>query len=73
MTPQPGRVRRASLVLLKLSISIGLLVVLFRQTDVNAVAARLRQVEPRWIALAIAAQSLLLVVSGWRWRAASGS
>ena len=68
MTPQPGRVRRASLLLLKLSISIGLLVVLFRQTDVNAVAARLRQVEPRWIVLAIAAQSLLLVVSGWRWR-----
>ena len=68
MTPQPGRVRRASLFLLKLSTSIGLLVVLFGQTDVHAVTARLRQVEPRWIALALVGHSLLLVVSGWRWR-----
>ncbi|HTU98958.1 MAG TPA: lysylphosphatidylglycerol synthase transmembrane domain-containing protein [Luteitalea sp.] len=68
MSSHPGRVRRASLVAIKLSISVGLLIVLFRQTDVDAVMARLRQVEPRWILLALVAQAVLLLVSGWRWR-----
>jgi glycosyltransferase 2 family protein len=68
MSLVPGRVRRASSFALKLSISIGLLAVLFRQTDVSAVAARLRQVEPAWIALALVVQAALLLVSGWRWR-----
>jgi uncharacterized protein (TIRG00374 family) len=68
MSPVSGRVRRASSFALKLSISIGLLAVLFRQTDVGAVWARLRQVEPAWIGLALVVQSAILLISGWRWR-----
>ena len=68
MSAEPGRVRRATSFVLKLSISVGLLALLFRQTDVDAVVARLRQVEPTWIALALGVQGLLLIVSGWRWR-----
>lgn len=68
MSPVSGGVRRASFFVLKLSISVGLLALLFRQTDMGAVAARLRQVEPGWIALALGVHGLLLLVSGWRWR-----
>ena len=68
MSPVPGRVRRVSSFVLKLSISGGLLWVLFRQTDVRAVWARLRQVEPAWIVLALVVHGVLLLVSGWRWR-----
>ncbi|WP_234800437.1 lysylphosphatidylglycerol synthase transmembrane domain-containing protein [Luteitalea pratensis] len=68
MSPVPGRVRRASSFVLKLSISAGLLWVLFRQTDVGAVFGRLRQVEPGWIVLALLVHGALLLVSGWRWR-----
>jgi uncharacterized protein (TIRG00374 family) len=68
MSHVSGRARRVSYFVLKLSISAGLLAMLFRQTDVSAVTARLRQVEPGWIALALVAQTALLLVSGWRWR-----
>jgi glycosyltransferase 2 family protein len=68
MSATSGRVRRASFLVLKLCISVGLLALLFRQTDVGAVAARLRQVEGRWIVLALGAHAVLLVMSGWRWR-----
>ncbi|WP_396624748.1 lysylphosphatidylglycerol synthase transmembrane domain-containing protein [Luteitalea sp.] len=68
MSPVPGGVRRASSFVIKLSISVGLLAILFRQTDVSAVAERLRHVDPGWIALALLVQAALLLVSGWRWR-----
>ncbi len=68
MSPVSGRVRRASSFVLKLSISIGLLAVLFRQTDVRAVAARLQQVELGWVLLALLVHLALLLISGWRWR-----
>ncbi|MCC6163469.1 MAG: flippase-like domain-containing protein [Acidobacteria bacterium] len=41
---------------------------LFRQTDMSAVLARLRQVEPAWVGLALLVHTALLIVSGWRWR-----
>ncbi len=68
MSPLSGRVRRASSFALKLSISVGLLAMLFRQTDMSAVLARLRQVEPAWVGLALLVHAALLIVSGWRWR-----
>ncbi|MBA2354977.1 MAG: lysylphosphatidylglycerol synthase transmembrane domain-containing protein [Luteitalea sp.] len=68
MSDASGRARRAVSLLVKLSVSVGLLVLLFRQTDVGAVTGRLRQIDPRWVAVALLAQALLLVVSGWRWR-----
>lgn len=68
MAPRSGHIRRTGAFFLKLVISAGLLAVLFRQTDVSVVAARLRRVDPAWIALALAAHALLLLLSGWRWR-----
>ncbi len=68
MSPLSGRVKRASSFALKLSISVGLLAMLFRQTDMSAVLARLRQVEPAWVGLALLVHTALLIVSGWRWR-----
>lgn len=68
MSPLSGRVKRASSFALKLSISVGLLAMLFRRTDMSAVLARLRQVEPAWVGLALLVHTALLIVSGWRWR-----
>jgi glycosyltransferase 2 family protein len=68
MSHQSGRLRRILLFGLKLVVSFGLLAMLFRQTDVSAVTTRLRQVQPAWVALALLAHALLLVISGWRWR-----
>lgn len=68
MSPRSGRLRRVLLFCVKLAVSVGLLVVLFRQTDVSDVLARLRNVDLMWVALALLAHALLLVISGWRWR-----
>lgn len=68
MSDASGRARRGVFFLIKLSVSVGLLVVLFRQTDVSAVTARLRHIDPRWVGVALLAHGVLLLVSGWRWR-----
>jgi glycosyltransferase 2 family protein len=68
MSQRSGRLRRVLLFSAKLVVSFGLLAVLFRQTDVSAVVGRLRQVSLGWVAVALAAHGVLLVVSGWRWR-----
>lgn len=68
MSHVSGRVRRAVFFALKLSVSVGLLVMLFRQTDVSVVIARLRQIDLTWVGVALLAQAGLLIVSGWRWR-----
>jgi uncharacterized protein (TIRG00374 family) len=68
MSARPGRSRRFVSHGLKLIVSVGLLVVLFRQTDVGAVAERLRNVDLMWLGMALAAHGLMLLISGWRWR-----
>lgn len=68
MSARSGRLRRALFFALKLTVSLGLLVVLFRQTDVSALGARLRNVDLLWVGLALLTHALLLLISGWRWR-----
>jgi glycosyltransferase 2 family protein len=52
----------------KLAVSVGLLVVLFRQTDVASVAAYLDRLAPAWIAGALGIYGAMIVISAWRWR-----
>jgi uncharacterized protein (TIRG00374 family) len=68
MSPRPGRLRRLLFFVVKLAVSVGLLVVLFRQTNVADLVARLRNVDLFWVALALLAHATLLIISGWRWR-----
>lgn len=68
MPARQGRLRRLLSFGLKLLVSVGLLAVLFRQTDVADVVERLRNVDLMWVGTALAAHALLLLISGWRWR-----
>ena len=68
MSARSGRLRRILFFCVKLAVSIGLLVLLFRQTDLTNITARLRNVDLFWVGLALLAHALLLVISGWRWR-----
>jgi glycosyltransferase 2 family protein len=60
--------RRWILLAIKLFVSVGLLVVLFRQTDVSSVTARMRDMDLRWMATAVAIYAGMIALSAWRWR-----
>ncbi len=62
--PTRGRV----LLLVKLVVSVGLLALLFRQTNVAAVAERVRGLSPVWLAVALGLLAVMVLVSAWRWR-----
>lgn len=68
MSPRSGRLRRILFFCTKLAVSGGLLALLFRQTDLENITARLRNVDLLWVSVALAAHALLLLISGWRWR-----
>jgi glycosyltransferase 2 family protein len=53
---------------LKATVSVGLLVLLFRQTDLQAVVTRAREADLRWLAAALTLYALMIVVSAWRWQ-----
>lgn len=60
--------RRSWPFLVKTLISLGLLGWLFTQIDAGAVLSRLRQMDLRWAALAIALYAVMIVASAWRWQ-----
>jgi len=68
MSARQGRLRRLLFLSIKLVVSVGLLALLFQQTDVADVVERLRNVDLMWVGAALVAHALLLVISGWRWR-----
>jgi glycosyltransferase 2 family protein len=76
MLPSPGlemshdgaRRRRWLPFVLKAVVSLALLVVLFRQTDVSAVLGRARHADPRWLAAALALYGVMILLSAWRWQ-----
>jgi uncharacterized protein (TIRG00374 family) len=59
---------KRALIVLKLTVSTGLLVILFRQADAPAIFARFRQMDPFWTFAALSTYGLMLAVSAWRWR-----
>jgi uncharacterized membrane protein YbhN (UPF0104 family) len=52
----------------KIAVSLGLLVLLFRQTDISAVGERMRSMDLRWMAAALGVYATMIAVSAWRWR-----
>jgi uncharacterized membrane protein YbhN (UPF0104 family) len=63
-----SRASRALSVVLKVAVSTGLLALLFSWTDLTAVALRLRQMDARWLGLAVGFFLTNLLVCAWRWQ-----
>ena len=53
---------------LKLTVSVGLLWVLFSRADVSSTFSRFRQMNVYWMTAALGMYGLMLLVSAWRWR-----
>ena len=70
MTVSPGP--RWTAVLIRLSVSVGLVAGLAWVVDVRAVMARLSQFDARWVVLAVAISLLQVGASAWRWRFTAG-
>jgi glycosyltransferase 2 family protein len=68
-TSQPSRsAGRWIFLVVKIAVSLGLLVLLFRQTDISAVGERMRSMDLRWMAAALGIYGTMIAVSAWRWR-----
>lgn len=63
-----GTRRRLTPLLLKLAVSIVLLALLFSQTDVAALWARIRAANPAWLVAALGLYGAMILLSAWRWR-----
>src|SRR5512140_2278480 len=61
------RARSATLVLLKLAVSIGLLVILLGRADLAHIADALGHADPWWIVAGLAIYAAILALSAWRW------
>ena len=62
------RFRSAAFLILKIVISVGLLVMLVRQTDTTALLARFQQMDARWMLAALGLYALMVVLTAWRWK-----
>jgi uncharacterized membrane protein YbhN (UPF0104 family) len=67
MARETPRWRTATLQLLKVGISVGLLVWLFRQVDAARLWAAVRSASWSWLGVAALLYFAMLVVSSWRW------
>jgi uncharacterized protein (TIRG00374 family) len=65
MPSPPGR--RPFLVLIKIWISLGLLAIVLRSTDLARLWDRVRAMDPGWLLLAVLAYIGMMAVSVWRW------
>ena len=64
---EPASARRHLFLVLKLSVSIILLVVLFRQIDVARLWETVRRASVLWLVVALGIYAVNLLVSTWRW------
>jgi uncharacterized membrane protein YbhN (UPF0104 family) len=64
---EPSSARRHLFLVLKLSVSIILLVVLFRQIDAARLWATVRRASVTWLVVALGIYAVNLLVSTWRW------
>jgi glycosyltransferase 2 family protein len=60
--------RRWVLLGLKLTVSVGLLVLLFRQADSSAFIDRFRHAAPIWLLVALSMYAGMVWLSAWRWQ-----
>lgn len=66
--PRPSRWRAAA----RFAVSAALLLLVARFVDVGSVVARLRELRPGWVGLALAVSVLQVLVLGWRWAYTAG-
>ena len=64
---EPPSARRHLFLVLKISVSIILLVVLFRQIDAARLWATVRRASVTWLVVALGIYAVNLLVSTWRW------
>ena len=66
-TREPAAARRHLFLALKISVSIILLVVLFRQIDVARLWDMARRASVAWLVVALGIYGVSIVASTWRW------
>ena len=66
--PEGSGARRQALLALKISVSIILLVVLFRRIDVGQLWATARQASLPWLSVALGVYAINVLAAVWRWR-----
>ena len=66
--PQRSRARSLALTAVKITVSVGLLYVLFSRVDVSRLWSVARQASPAWLAAALCLYGLMILASTWRWR-----
>ncbi len=59
---------KTALAVLKLTVSAGLLAVLFNRADMRTMLNQFRQMNLGWMSAALGMYALMLLVSAWRWR-----
>src|SRR5687768_2798408 len=59
---------KTALAVLKLTVSAGLLAVLFNRADLRTMLGQFRQMNLGWMSAALGMYALMLLVSAWRWR-----
>ncbi len=69
----PSRARSVAAFLAKLVISGGILVWLFRHTDVSAVVERAKTAHVGWVLAGLGIYSVMVVISSWRWQLLLGA
>lgn len=58
---------------LRLAVAVGVMVLVWWQTDSADALARLRQADPRWLCAGLGALWAQTVLSAWRWRLVAGA
>ena len=59
---------KTALAVVKLTVSAGLLAVLFNRADLRTMLTQFRQMNLAWMSAALGMYGLMLLVSAWRWR-----
>lgn len=59
--------RRSLLILGKISVSVALLALVLRGTDLSRLWERVRSMSPGWLLMAVSAYIGMMVISVWRW------
>jgi uncharacterized membrane protein YbhN (UPF0104 family) len=66
--PAKSSIGKRIFLVLKIVVSLGLLYLLFRQTDLHSVFLRMKSMDLRWMFSALAIYAAMIAVSAWRWR-----
>jgi uncharacterized membrane protein YbhN (UPF0104 family) len=65
--PRRSRARSLAMTALKVTVSLGLLFLLFSRVDMARLWSVARQASPAWLAAALSLYALMILTSAWRW------